>query len=286
MSRKKNKTQKVYKMRGCSKKTSKCFNLKRGGTHNKITNLNLAYPTENIFSIKNPNLAYVGRGGNKPIYPNTGPKEPYPGWLNPSTIRGGGCGCGSNPINLTSPTQNGGGCSLCNSKILWGGENNHRQNCLCSLCKNKKQRGGNNGLPYGENLYPMKGLNYPNGLVGKPWGSNYEWPGTTNTNNYNHYSDNNYKNDIQLQIKNIGAQHPYLGGSRKKYKNKTIKNKKGGNGSNGFSQDFVNLGRQFTYGLGSAYNSLRGFEAPTNPLPWQGQLAKTPNISSIKNSYL
>jgi hypothetical protein len=168
--------------------------------------------------------------------------------------------------------------------MIWGGEKKHISNCLCSLCKNKQQNGGNNGLPYGQNLPPMKDQSFPHGTIGKPWEPNYGWPGVSNSNNYNHYSMNKYIPDVQLQIKNVGAQPPYLGGSKRTKILKTKKNKKGG-GSNGFSQDFVNLGRQFTHGLGSAYNSLRGFHSPTNPMPWNGQLSKTPDLNTIKNNY-
>jgi hypothetical protein len=42
------------------------------------------------------------------------------------------------------------------------------------------------------------------------------------------------------------------------------------------------LGRQFQFGLGSAYNGLAGYSAPTNPLPWQGQLPNQPSVGAIK----
>jgi hypothetical protein len=34
----------------------------------------------------------------------------------------------------------------------------------------------------------------------------------------------------------------------------------------------INLGRQFQFGLGSAYNALAGYAAPVNPMPWRDQL--------------
>jgi len=36
----------------------------------------------------------------------------------------------------------------------------------------------------------------------------------------------------------------------------------------------LNLGRSVTYGLGSAYNSLGGFQAPVNPLPYKDQMPR------------
>jgi hypothetical protein len=46
---------------------------------------------------------------------------------------------------------------------------------------------------------------------------------------------------------------------------------KGGTLSNFMTQDFINLGRQFQFGLGSAYNALAGYPSPVNPLPWKDQ---------------
>jgi hypothetical protein len=55
--------------------------------------------------------------------------------------------------------------------------------------------------------------------------------------------------------------------------------------SNTIGQDFLNVGRQFQYGLGSAYNALAGYPAPTNPMPWKGQLPTTANINTIRAAY-
>jgi hypothetical protein len=42
-------------------------------------------------------------------------------------------------------------------------------------------------------------------------------------------------------------------------------------------QDLVNLGRSFTFNLNSAYNSLGGYTAPVNPLPYKDQLTSANN---------
>lgn len=42
-------------------------------------------------------------------------------------------------------------------------------------------------------------------------------------------------------------------------------------------QDLVNLGRNFEYSMKSAYNSLNGYKAPVNPLPYKDQLTNTAN---------
>lgn len=51
---------------------------------------------------------------------------------------------------------------------------------------------------------------------------------------------------------------------------------KGGVLSNFMGQDLINLGRQFQFGVGTAYNALSGYSAPVNPLPWTGQLTHKP----------
>lgn len=302
MGTKKTKSQKFYKMKGCSKKTKKYL----GGSKH-LTNVPLAYPSDKIFSVPNPHLAYTGKGGSScvnnltptnlaytgkqgpdSVYPNPGAQGQFPGWLNPSMQRGGSCGCGQ--------VQTGGTCSSCNSGLgnfnntMVGGK--HRKGCKCSKCNkhkghrgHKNLKGGNNGLPYGENLNFMKGIPYPNGLTGQSWQANYQWPGTNNVSgDHNHYELNKYVPDISRQMIATGAQPPFSVGGGKK--NKTLKNRKQKGGSNGFFQDFMNLGRQFTYGLGSAYNGLRGYDAPTNPMPWKGQLTNVPSLSTIKAAYI
>ena len=37
-------------------------------------------------------------------------------------------------------------------------------------------------------------------------------------------------------------------------------------------QDLVNLGREVGFNFKSAYNSLNGYKAPVNPLPYKDQL--------------
>ena len=274
---KKTKGQKVYRMKGCSKKTKKYL-----GGSNQYSNLTLAYPNKNLFSVPNPALAYTGKGGSscidnltpsnlaytgKPgpnsVYPNPGAQGPFPGWLNPSMQRGGNCGS----------------CNNFSTGPMVGGK--HRKGCKCSKCR--KQKGGNNGLPYGENLPVMNGIPYPNGLTGQSWGANYQWPGTNNiSGDLNHYALNKYTPDISRQMIATGAQPPFIvGGGKKTRKNR----KQNGGSSNGFVQDFMNLGRQFTYGLGSAYNGLRGYSSPTSPMPWKGQLVTTPTLTTVKTSY-
>ena len=218
----KRKTQKIYKMRGCSKKMRKC----RGGKTKKYLGGNGCSSHTH-----NTNAA-------NPVYPNTGPPSGGFNFLNSQILRGG-CGC----------NQMGGKkkCPICK-----------RYKCNT---KKHKQKGGNNGLPYGENLPPMKGIPYPDGLVGNAW-----TPNPSTWGNGNHYLLNTYSpNDVSRQMVDEGAQPPFTGGGRRKMK-------KGGGFTNTFLQDGVNLGRSIQNGLGSTFNILSGFHPSTDPLPWRDQL--------------
>jgi hypothetical protein len=120
-------------------------------------------------------------------------------------------------------------------------------------------KGGNPGIPY------------PNGLVGSSWTpSTSGWPGVDGVNgNRNFIGDNTYDNDVSRQVRYVGANPPFLKGGKRK--------QKGGTVSNFMGQDLINLGRQFQFGLGSAYNALAGYSSPVNPLPWKDQFpTKTP----------
>lgn len=291
---KKQKHQSLYKMRGCSSMSRRNY---LGGSNGSViaapqkaigADFNLAYPYNGPV-IRNDALAYTGKGGYKggyksenplfpqpsnlavvttsnvngsnPLYPNTGPPIGGFNFLNPlNQQRGGGCGCGGLPF-------------------MSGGSSNrlkHRDACKCSLCKlNKKSmmKGGggcstsNNGIPY------------PNGLVGAPFVNSSNLPGANGIpGDANYYSNNTYNNDVSRQMVNVGANPPFLGlkgGSKyKKRLSNTKKTKKqhGGTFSNFLGQDLINLGRQLTYGAGSAFNALNGYHASNSPLPWKDQL--------------
>jgi len=132
----------------------------------------------------------------------------------------------------------------------------------CGACG--LQRGGgcsNNGIPY------------PNGLVGSGWTPEHT-PGTGVAGDYNHYKFNTQGGNPQTQMIATGAGKPFLGGGKK--------NQKGGALDNFLFQDVMNLGRQFSFGLGSAYNTVAGYAAPVNPLPWKGQFPNHPTLSVNK----
>lgn len=333
MKKNKRHTQKLYKMRGCSRKKCSHNHSKKNyfGLGGKGVALggdfdNIAFPYTGPIR-PNPDLAitkqqlinYNAKGGYKcppgtssqnqpglgivttsnvnganPLYPNTGP--PFNGFnfLNPITNqRGGNCGCGIN-----GPLMSGGrnkkkhssncNCPKCSKKKSHGlgcnclmCNNKHRLGCRCSSCKIKNgEMSGGGGCSTSNN-----GIPYPNGLVGKDYVNPTNLPGANHIpGDANFYKNNTYSPvDISRQMLDIGANKPFLGflnkgGSKKRY----TKKRKGGGFSNFLGQDLVNLGRQFTFGIGSAYNALNGFPAPTNPLPWKDQLPNTASISTIK----
>lgn len=286
---KKSKHQKMYKMRGCSKKTARNH---LGGNNSTVIALpqkplgadfSLAYPYNGRI-LPNTALAYTGKGGYKcpngivpepsnlavvttsnvnganPLYPNTGP--PFGGFnfVNSMNTQRGGCDCGL-------PFMKG------------GANHKHREECKCSKCKMnmKSMMSGGGGCSTGNN-----GIPYPNGLVGKPYVNSSNLPGANGIpGDANYYSNNTYNNDVSRQMIDVGANSPFLGflglkGGKKHHHNhskkKHNKKQRGGTLSNFIGQDLINLGRQITYGAGSAFNALNGYPAPTNPLPWKGQL--------------
>ena len=266
-SKRHSKKQKIYKMVGCSKKTCKNY---LGGS----VDIPLAYTGKPSFSVPNPYLAYTGKGGSScglttntniptntnavnPALPNTGPVSGGNNTIYNSALaqNGGGCGCGA-PLMMGGgrKTKRGGMCSTCGLGFMVGGAK-HRNGCKCSSCKGMK--GGNAGIPY------------PDGLVGSPWTPSIGgWPGVDGiSGNRNYYELNTYSGgDPQTSMVNVGANPPFLnlkGGKTRK--------QKGGTLSNFLTQDLINLGRQFQFGMGSAYNALAGYSAPVNPVPWKDQ---------------
>ena len=302
---KKHKHQTMYKMRGCSSKSRRNY---LGGNNASVmaapqkaigADFNLAYPYNGPVT-PNPALAvtqqsslYKANGGYKcpdglesnnyktpfvvtsnvnaanPLYPNSGPLPNGFNFLNPITNqRGGNCGCTGGMIPMTG-----------------GRLNKHRVGCKCSMCRmNNTQMNGGGGCSTSNN-----GIPYPDGLVGKPFLNPSNLPGANGIpGDANYYSLNTYNNDVSRQMINVGANPPFLGfkgGRRIRHhkKNKQTRKQRGGTFSNFLGQDLINLGRQFTYSVGSAYNSLNGYPAPTNPLPWKGQLPNTSSLSTVKN---
>jgi hypothetical protein len=185
---------------------------------------------------------------------------------------GGGCGCG-NPF--FGGNQRGGGCG-CGTSILGGA-----------------QTGG------------MKMGGSEPALIGSPWTANIStWPGVAgNAGQSNFFSLNKYtpfSPETQMGQERIGAIFPpenvkYLvGGGKRGMKSKSKrtrkhrisrnKNKKLLKGGSTFlGQELINSGRSVEFGLGSAYNTLRGYPLPIDPQPYSDQYTKNPymNIKPI-----
>lgn len=167
-----------------------------------------------------------------------------------SKARGGSCGCGS-PFGGQGPTMKGGdsGCTMCMLK------------------------GGSTLSPY-----PAQPA-----FVGAPWtGSISNWPGVAGQDGVtNHFAMNKYvpfdpvAGVMQERAGSLFLGE-YTGGSKKKSNKSKRMSKKRGGGL--IPQDLVNFGRTFTYGLGSAYNAINGYQQPVNPLPYKDQLQNTVNL--------
>ena len=139
-------------------------------------------------------------------------------------------------------TQSGGSCSACGSTILGTGQN-----------------GGSFYKPAADMPGPFIGQSWTPSISG--------WPGADGiSNNRNYLANNLYnKGDPQTMMK--------LGGSKRK--------KRGIKGGGLIPQDLVNLGRDASFNLQSAYNALNGYSAPTNPLPYRDQLSSSISANRI-----
>ena len=112
----------------------------------------------------------------------------------------------------------------------------------------------------------------PGPFVGSPWTPDSNM---ANSNN-NYFSRYDLANDPQLQMKPADVDAGYrtpssmVGGYTYKNAGKSASSsKKVGGGL--IPQDLLNLGRDFSYNIKSAYNSLNGYDAPVNPLPYKDQ---------------
>lgn len=104
------------------------------------------------------------------------------------------------------------------------------------------------------------------------WGSPVnKWPGVDGVPNSRNYlspynTDNNPQQ--QMSMNNAGYKTP----------NSLVGGKKGGGL---IPQDFVNLGRDFSYNFKSAYNALNGYKPPVDPAPYKGQLTGALNYNKF-----
>jgi len=241
------KRQGSYKMRGCG----------GGGTGN------LAYTGEPIPTVPNPFLAYTGRGGAGPDSAcglSNLPSAPTNiNASNPALPNTGPVARSESGTIFNNAAQQLGGCGTCG--LMRGGVG---KGCNCSLPFLGVQKGGNPG-----------GIPYANGLVGQPWTPKLGDDAVGG--NHNYYPNNTLNTyDVSRQMVDVGANRPFLKGGRKgsKKRKPSKRRQRGGTLSNFLSQDLINLGRQFQFGVGSAYNALAGYPAPMSPLPWKDQFSR------------
>jgi hypothetical protein len=180
----------------------------------------------------------------------------------------GSCGCPIAPLSASEMNRFGGNsllvepCGVTGCKAILGtGQNGG--NCGCET---PMQLGGIASLP-----------TIPGPFVGKPWGPEpNQWPGANfiqGDRNYNAPMSKVIDNDPALKMQ----LNQYAIGGKRRNRNKSKKrslNKKGGGL---IPQDLVNLGRNFTYNLNSAYNILNGYKPPVDPMPYKGQLTQSSN---------
>ncbi len=232
-------------MVGCSTKRKTCRYL--GGA------TPLAYTGQPVFFVPNPHLAYTGKGGTASCglsHPATTPVNENA--ANP-TVPNTGPPLLKNGLSFNfGQEMRGGSCGACALGMMGG---KHR----------RRQTGGNPGIPY------------PNGLAGTTWTPNVSsWPGVNRVpGDSNHYPLNTYTNDVSRQMASLGGNVPFNGMKGGRRRRRRTRKQKGGALSNFMAQDLINLGRQFQFGLGSAYNALAGQAGPVNPLPWKDQLVHT-----------
>ena len=114
----------------------------------------------------------------------------------------------------------------------------------------------------------MMGGNVPT-LIGAPW-TPTNLPGQAGLDGQTNYYALNKYTPFDPQTENIISERNQmtLGGARRRAK-RTMKR-----GGGLIPQDLVNLGRNITYGVGSAYNAINGYAAPVNPMPYNGQLVQ------------
>lgn len=138
----------------------------------------------------------------------------------------------------------------------------------CLVCKDRKEccTCGKKGHSCRQHAMVLRGGDVPP-LIGAPYTptnlpGEAGLPGQTN-----YYALNTYV-PFDPQTQNIISERNQmtLGGSRKR------RMKRGGGI---LPQDLVNLGRNITYNLGSAYNAINGYPAPVNPMPYNDQLVNS-----------
>lgn len=178
-------------------------------------------------------------------------KHPCPG--NCGRKQRGGMGCGPAGCPIAPYPMKGGSCDVMGCDRILG---TYQNGGSCGPCGTIPVISGGSG--FYKPPAPM-----PGPFIGEKWGSLVkEWPGVDGVSSNRNYLDlNTYPTDPQTMMK-------IRGGRRKR---KTQKRQRGG----AFVPiDLVNLGRDFTMNLRTAYNALNTIPAQPSPLPFKDQLLK------------
>lgn len=180
--------------------------------------------------------------------------------------------------NVSRKRKFRGGCGTCLAG-LGGAQNGGSQRggqCPCMMVAGSRtrcrSRNGGKGCGCGKIKLPnfFKGGSAP--FVGAPWTANTNTWGSTN-----HFSNNTLNKDpqyIQIQERDNATVPPHSAFSAVKTGGRKTRRLRQRGGFNLIPQDIINLGRNVNYGIGSAYNAVRGFPTPVNPLPYKDQMMK------------
>ena len=161
------------------------------------------------------------------------------------------------------------------TRKMWNmsGCGHKKMNKHCSSCKMMMQQGGTCdtcklGMNGGNFYKPASAI--PGPFEGSAWnGSVGGWPGVDGVGSGRNYlALNKYHTDPQTMM--------LLGGKKRRQGKKGKRSRKNGGGL--IPQDLVNLGRDMTYNMGSAYNSLNGYKQPVNPAPYMNQLPTSKSL--------
>lgn len=152
-------------------------------------------------------------------------------------------------------------------------------NCGCGLQMGGQKGGCQTCLGGGVAVQSGGGIGYiGNPTVGTPWTPKInDWPGVAGKDGQTNFFPMAKYDKPYLQTQQVSErdQQTYMkdmnGGSRRRRAGGII------------PQDLVNLGRSMVYGVGSAYNSLNGYPAPANPLPYKDQFA---SVSAVKSVFI
>lgn len=158
-----------------------------------------------------------------------------------------------------------------NKKTRKSRKSRHRHSLgkKCKVCSRSKSfKGGacSSCLMRGGNHFYKPAAPIPGPFVGESWNAPVNnWPGVNGVGgDRNYLAYNNYPTDPQTAM-------ILEGGKRRRGSRRSRRGKGGGL----IPQDLVNVGRDIGFNMGSAYNALRGYQAPVNPLPYKDQLPGT-----------